>query len=331
MKANISRLGAMAGCFMCFSAAALDAPTQTAEQPTIELLRTVKVQGEYVSLQGASLFVTNSVRTKLPGYWLDLGKDRTAPSLINANLPGAWDVAVVGRHAFVCDYTEFLPVFELEGQKWQLASRMPMPSMTENIIIRGRMAYIANHTAGLTVVDITDPKKPILVSNLNPKIDCDAIGFQSDCAILYGHHESRLVCVDVSDPAKPRQVGVYQHDDKTFTQGEIQVVDGLAYCTAKTGLVIVDVSAPAKPKLVTTFEMKTVLDVKVHHPYAFVSSRDGVMVLDVRSPANPVELASLKCSVREIAVEKSGDAYNIYAGGKEGLSILRFRPSSRRE
>ena len=101
-----------------------------------------------------------------------------------------------------------------------------MPSMTENIIVRGKLAYIANHAAGLTIVDISDPAKPAIVSKLNPRIDCDGVALWKNFAVLYAHWQSRLVLVDVTDPAKPRQVGLYQHDKGSFNQGEVQVQDG---------------------------------------------------------------------------------------------------------
>jgi hypothetical protein len=63
--------------------------------------------------------------------------------------------------------------------------------------------------------------------------------------VLYGHWESRLVLVDVSDPASPREMGVYQHDPKTFIQGEVAADGGIACAVAGTnGL---DVRNPADP------------------------------------------------------------------------------------
>jgi hypothetical protein len=50
-----------------------------------------------------------------------------------------------------------------------------MLSMTESILIRGKLAYIANHLAGLTIVDISASAKPLIVSNFSPSSDCDAL------------------------------------------------------------------------------------------------------------------------------------------------------------
>jgi hypothetical protein len=317
----------MAGCIVCLGAGSLIAEDQNVERKNIELLQTLEIPGEYISLQGTSLFLTSHIKTKQAGYWLDIGKNPVEPVLVNENLPPAWDVAVVGKHAVVCDYTKILAIYEIKDHQWKPAATLAMPSMTENLIIRDHLAYVANHIAGLTIVDISNPAKPVLVSNINPGIDCDAIGLQKDCAVLYGHQESRIVFVDISDPAQPRQLGIYQHEDKSFNQGELVLDNGLAYCTAKNGLVIVDVADPTHPKLVKVVEMSTVHDVKVLNGYAFVSSLNGITVLDMRDPANPVEAGRYPCNARELWVEPVAADYCIYASGKDGLKVMRFRPS----
>jgi len=249
-----------------------------------------------------------------------------------AALPAAWDVAVKGEHAFVCDYTKFFSVYEMRDRQWRQVAKLPMPSMTENIVVRGKLAYIANHGGGLTIVDISTPSKPAIISNFNPKIDCDAIGLWQDCAILHGHWESRLVLVDVSDPSQPRQVGIYQHDPKTFNQGEMEVDNGFAYCTAVNGLVIVNVANPTSPKLVKTVPLNgATTDVVVRGGYAFVAGRNGVHVLDVSDPSKPAEVGSYQCASAQLAVQRTGkNDYFIYVAMKKGpTTVLRFRPPVR--
>ncbi len=299
---------------------------------SIAALKTLDANGVFASLEGRNLFVTSGVNTNAqqPGYWFDIGKDPAAPSLVPASLPAAWQIAVAGDHAFVCDYTKFLTVHEMRENGWRQMAKLPMPSQTENIIIRGNLAYIANHTAGLTMVDISSPSRPTIVGNLNPKIDCDAIALSGNCAVLYGHWESRLVFADISDPANPRQVGVFQHDPKMFNQGEMAVDTGVAYCTAANGLVIVNVADPANPKLATVvpLDMPTT-DVVAMDGLAFVACRDGIRVFDVRDPAQPAEVGYFRCPAFQLGVRRAGPdpgaGYHIYAANKKGPAmVLRF-------
>jgi len=253
----------------------------------------------FARLEGASLFLTRGHESGKPsgsetrgGFWFDLRPDPRSPLLMSDRLPPAWDVAVSGKHLLVCDYTRTLAVYEMGERVWQPVAELEMPSMTENILIRENLAFIANHTAGLTIVDISKPRSPAIVANFNPRIDCDALGLWKDCAILYGHWESRLVLVDVSDPVKPHQTSVFQYAGK-FNQGEMTVEDGLAYCTSVDGLIVVNVVDTANPKLVSVVkEMGETKDVAVQDAHAFVSAAKGIFVLDVSDPASPVMAGS---------------------------------------
>ena len=270
-------------------------PVAGADHVNLDMLSTLDGRGRYVRLEGRFLFLTSDVNRKAQqaGFWYDVGKNPAEPALLDKTLPGAWDVAVVGDHAFVCDYTKSLRVWDLRKGQRRQAAQLALPSMTENVTIRGKLAYVANHTAGLTIVDIANPAKPSIVSNFNPRIDCDGLAIWKDCAVLYGHHESRLVLVDVTDPARPRQVSIYQHGKGSFNQGEVAVEDGFAYCTSVNGVVIVSITDPAHPKLVKTVGPKGVSDVIVKGGYAFVAAgANGIRVLDVSDPTEATEVAS---------------------------------------
>ena len=269
-------------------------PVATEDSLNIDHVKTLDAGGSYIRLEGQSLFLTSNIDLKAPkaGFWFDVGSDPASPVLLNKSLPGAWDVAVIADHALVCDYTQFLKVFDLRGRQWRQISKLEMPSMTENITIRGKLAYVANHAAGLTIVDIADPAKPCIVGKLNPHIDCDGLALWKNYAILYGHWESRLVLVDITDPAKPHPTGIYQHDKGSFNQGEVTVDGDLAYCTSNNGLVIVNIADPACPKLVKSVDIRGgIRDVTVMDGYAFLAAgNQGIHVLDVSSPANPIEV-----------------------------------------
>jgi len=300
-------------------------PMAEANHVSLDLVRELDGSGGYIRLEGRFLFLTSDVNSKVPkaGFWFDIGLDPAAPALLDKSLPGAWDVAIAGDHAFVCDYTKALTVYDLRQRPWRQVAKLDMPSMTENITIRGKLAYVANHTAGLTIVDIADPLRPSLVSNFNPRIDCDGLALWKDCAVLYGHHESRIVLVDVADPAKPRQMGVYQHDKGSFNQGEVEVEGGFAYCTSVNGLVIVNITDPSSPKLAKTVDLKGVTDVIVKDGYAFVAAGiNGVHMLDVTDPARPTEVASYTApailTASQLAVQRVAQASPAASGQAQG-------------
>ena len=128
MNRNVRHIAVLAVCMMWFGAMAQAAEGQTAEHQHIELLNTLETKGLFVRLEGRSLFHTSDVKAKQAGYWLDIGTDPAAPVLVDAGLPGAWDVAVAGNYAFVCDYTNVLTVYEIKGPRWQQVAELKMPS-----------------------------------------------------------------------------------------------------------------------------------------------------------------------------------------------------------
>jgi hypothetical protein len=313
-------------------------PGGNEERLNIEVVATLDARGGFIRLEGQSLFLTSDLKKSQPGYWFDLASDPRSPALVCESLPCGWDVALAGDDAFLCDYTKFLKVYDTRDRHWEQTAKLEMPSMTENIVIRGKLAYVANHVAGLTIVDISTPSKPSIVSNFDPHIDCDAIGLWHDCAILYGHWESRLVLVDVSDPAKPRQTGVYQNPPKTFNQGELAIDGGFAYCTALTGVVIVNVADPTHPHLAESVDIPgRITDVVVRDGHAFVAAGPrGIRVFDVRDPNEPREIGYYKTgdkfAASQIAVQRvaGGNDYYLYVANSRGPArVLLFDAAPR--
>ncbi len=327
----------------CMSQTAKAKPESSpTEALNIELVRYLDAEGGFVRLEDGTLFLTSDLRKEQPGYWFDAGPAPLEPALLCDALPGAWDVAVDGGYALVCDYEKHLPVYRIQDGDWTLIKKLDMPSMTENVLIRGKLAYVANHTAGMTIVNFSNPDSPSILSNYNPEIDCDAIAIWEDTAILYGHWESRLVLIDIREPNNLRKAGVYQNAPKTFNQGELAVHNGIAYCTALTGLVIVDIRNPAAPKLAKDLQLGgATTDVVAMDEYAFVAAgRQGVLVFDIHDPARPTRVGCYrsrgKLVAAQVAVQPlpSDDgargSYVIYAANKKGPAmVLHFQPVPR--
>ncbi len=332
-----------AGCVVLLGLVASFAPAAQPgggeERLNIEAVTTLDAQGGYIRLEGQSLFLTSDLQEDpRAGYWLDVSSDPRSPAQVCGSLPCGWDVALAGDHALVCDYTKLLSVYEIRDRRWQQVAKLDMPSMTENLLVRGKLAYVANHVAGLTIVDISRPSRPSIVSNFNPQIDCDALGLRQDCAILYAHWESRLVLVDIKDPAQPRQIGVFQNDPKTFNQGELAIDGDFAYCTTLTGMVIVNIADPAKAKLAKSVDIQgPVTDVMVRDGYAFVAAgRGGVRVFDVRDPNRPEEIGYYKSGDKlaacQLAVQPAagGKSYYLYVANRGGpATVLLFNAPGR--
>ena len=305
----------------------------------LEPVKPLDASGSYIHLIGNSLFLTpgkgfGRIKSSddATGGWFDIGADAAAPKLICQPLPAAWDIVMVGDYAITCNYLKFITVYDTKERPWREVAKLDLPSMAENIVLRGHHAYVADHTAGLVIVDVSTPTQPRIVSQLDPHIDCDAVAFWQNSAVLYGHHEGQIVLADISDPAKPRQTGVCQLP-KILNGGELEVEKGFAYVTSKKGLFVVSVTDAANPRLVTEVNLGGVAhDVIVQDDLVFVAAGDrGVRVLDARNPRQPVEIGYYQPGAdfvaSALAVKKTGAGYYLYAANLAGRAmVLRFQP-----
>lgn len=319
-----------------------EASPPRADSANIEQVKSLDARGTYMHLVGNSLFLNpgtvlgkvKQVPPEMKGGWFDIAENPASPRLLASSLPAAWDVVVVGDHAITCNYEKCLVVYRLHDHVWQKVARLDLPSMAENIVVRGKLAYVATHVAGMTVVDIADPARPAIVGALNPNIDCDAVGLWQQSAVLGGHHEGQIVLADISDPARPRQTGVCQLP-KILNGGELEVSAGMAYITSRKGLFIVDITDCSQPSLVQAVDLNEVVhDVIVQDGYAFLAAdRRGVRVYDVRNPRAPVEVGHYQAGPdfcpSALAVTKSPDTarndYYLYVADMNGpASVLVF-------
>ncbi|MBZ5621759.1 MAG: right-handed parallel beta-helix repeat-containing protein, partial [Acidobacteriia bacterium] len=118
------------------------------------------------------------------------------------------------------------------------------------ITVRGTLAYVASSYAGLVIVDVADPRAPMVVGAYG-----DAMTFSQDVVVAgnmaYVADLRRLLVVDVSDPAHPSKTAAYDLAGDVYG---VTVAGSLAYVAGGSkGLHVLDVSSPSSPRLVGSF------------------------------------------------------------------------------
>ncbi len=149
-------------------------------------------------------------------------------------------------------------------------SRMELPGGGQ-ITIQGRYAYIGhqNGPEGTTILDVSDPRKPKILSRL-------------------------MVPNSVTHTHKVRVVG-----DLMFTNSEYQPGSGPRAQFADPGFCIYDVKDRTNPKLVTLMRThgKGVHRFDLDETYAYISTEaEGfvgniLVIYDIRNPSKPVEVS----------------------------------------
>jgi hypothetical protein len=167
-----------------------------------------------------------------------------------------------------------------------------LPMAAERIRPWNNYLLVADQTAGLLVIDVTDPESPDLVGTLVSE-NARAVISDGDLAYLADGGDG-LKIVDLAVPAEPSQIG--HLDTYSRVAAGLDLADGYVYLAADLNdLMIIDVTKPKHPGLLAQLETPgRAQDVCVIGDYAFVAADEGgLQVLDITDPAVPFIAGSL--------------------------------------
>ena len=161
-----------------------------------------------------------------------------------------------------------------------------------SITIFGTNAYLTCD-AGLVVVSIDDPKKPVVTSVVGDGFLHKARAFQGQFRYGYVCDEEGVKVLDVTDPAHPRPVGALPLEDAH----NIYLARTYAYVAAgKNGLVILDIERPDAPKIDQVYSangsINDLHDVKLGITYVsefayLADGKNGMRIVQLTSPETP--------------------------------------------
>lgn len=164
----------------------------------------------------------------------------------------------------------------------------PFTEAVYDMEISGDVVYVAEHTAGLALFDVSDPVNPIEL----PFVPIpDMMRIDQSNGWVFAAGTSSLTVVDATDPASAAIVA-----NLTSAPGrDVQVVDDLLLVASnQDGLHVVDISAPASPVHLAQLDTEArVLSVGgvPGTAYAGGSSfppyQPMLLVIDLSDPANP--------------------------------------------
>jgi len=91
------------------------------------------------------------------------------------------------------------------------------PGDAKGVFVSGNYAYVANGSAGLRVIDISDPSSPFEVGYCNTPRCALGVFVSGNYAYVAasvdwnnnGYDEGRLYIIDVSNPSSPSEIGYY--------------------------------------------------------------------------------------------------------------------------
>lgn len=186
-------------------------------------------------------------------------------------------------NALVCFADDLVGELDLDGGSFGV----------RDLTVHHGIAYLANRTDGLAIVDVSDPAHPVLLSTVQ------SFDFALDVTVheglaFVGTLGEGMFIVDVSDPNAPIVVG---HYDEPFDVYATVLQGGVAYlaCHDK-GIRVLDVSVPSAPK-----EINRVITERFIIGLALANDRlvapfwgEGIRLFDVSNPGEPVLLDTIE-------------------------------------
>ncbi|HZW11015.1 MAG TPA: GC-type dockerin domain-anchored protein [Phycisphaerales bacterium] len=235
------------------------------------------------------------------------------------------DVHVSGDLALVSAYDQGLFIYdvaELPG----VVGVYPTPDVMIESDAHENIAWLAIGSAGLMAVDISDPRRPQLMSHVQPPGGTESIAIRWPRAYVAG--SGLLTVTDISDPTSPRIGNTLQAGSASSA---IVLRGDVAYVAAfDAGLFIVSIAEPDSPVLLSSIDTGRAQELWIDGHFAYVADYlNGIDVVDVRDPLSPQLAGSYESQPGLSHYVAAADGIAYLSNGDPGLAIVDARECTR--
>ena len=192
--------------------------------------------------------------------------------------------------AYVADYSGGLRIYRVAPADTSLVGVLPLTGISSAYDVAldpaRRLAYVAAGTAGLLVVDVTDPSAPAVRSSVTPAGTTVAVAVNGPVAVVArrGSGSAGISVVDVADSLAP----ILRGNLNTLPDPRAVAIQGtVAYVAdAFSGLALINIGDPAAPALIGSPSGFSALDLDLSGTRLLVGTKDvGLQIFDVSNPA----------------------------------------------
>jgi hypothetical protein len=243
-------------------------------------------------------------------------------------IPGYADgVIVLNNYAYVTQWGSG-PVNGLQIMNVADPSRPEQTSFAEmqepafNICISDTLAFIANASDDLRIVNIATPADPSIIGSrrCGYAIDVCAVGDY----VYLADGNNGLVIINISNPSLPVIAGRLPEAGVAYG---VSVVEHYAYIANHDGdMKIIDISDPAYPTIISTCEIPgSGYDIFVDGSYAYVAADgSGIRIVNISDPLHPSLVGAFETPGFSRGVFVANDY--IHLADYFAFDILRFSP-----
>jgi hypothetical protein len=181
---------------------------------------------------------------------------------------------------------------------------------------------------GLYVIDVTNPRKPYLITNVFNGFDNGGVATDGRLAITAGNSWGLRV-LDVSNPSAPVIVGQLAgtFGAVAMTRSRAYVLETARGNPAHVDLIVLDLGVPSQPSVLGRLTMSggNALDVKVVGTLAYVAaSKGGLQIVDLSTPTSLRIIGSVNIPYAAAAVDVGTTGY-AYVGTSGGIYVIDVR------
>jgi len=261
------------------------------------------------------------------------GVPSSSRAAAQSRLMGKWipralwrGVTVSSGRAWVAAGTRGLLAFDLQTRPAPVRTgAVETAGRAMEMVLDGHLAYLADETAGLKVVDLTQPDRPTTLGHLPLPQSGTRVAVNRKHAYLAYYEpwgdvlpppQGGLYIVDITAPGQPLLVGQYApghgiadvivSDSHAFVayygERDPNVDGGLP----TSGLRVLDVRDPGRPVLMGQCAIEgwtSAMALEGDHVY--LANGSSLHIVDVRDPARPVKVGTYQAlgSVAQVAVQ----------------------------
>ncbi|NHJ86785.1 MAG: hypothetical protein FK734_15080 [Asgard group archaeon] len=150
------------------------------------------------------------------------------------------NIFVEGNYLFTSSFYDGVDIYSIDSLPYLPHVKDIGGGLTADIVVDGDLAFIADYTGGIVILDISNTLEITKISEFNPGGITRSL-YLKDNFLYVANSNLGMIILDVSNPALPINRGYFYCDCY-----DIVVRDSMAYITAGSeGFFIVDVSDPA--------------------------------------------------------------------------------------
>ena len=241
--------------------------------------------------------------------------------LVNKFGGASWAVAVDGNKAYLGEGYR-LTIFDISTPATPavLGKSEALPDILQGITVSGSLAYVADGSGGLYILNVSTPASPTIVGSLDTPGTANEVAVVGNYAYL-ADGTSGLRVIDVSTPATPQEKATLDTPD--VAKG-IAVSGNYAYLADQSTVRIVDISNPLSPQakgVYTPGYSAAYWGIKVSGIYAYLAE-STFTILDISNPLLPTLVSETMLVGYPTELALSGNTIYAANGVSQGVQII---------